>query len=182
MIEEPAKHSDLFFALSLAVLLISVVAMIIVYNNIFEKAKLHNLTRTIGIITTSIGVLLMIPSIVYGFIEDREYSKSISNLESQILENNSEIETVNFMKGNPMPEITSAGSPSPTSSRIFECYDSSVKAEDTGIIRKTDKIDYHATITRTLVDEDNQICEYTLTIGEKVEYQEHSEPLDGLPI
>lgn len=181
MIEEPAKHSDLFFALSLAVLFISAVTTVIVYNNIFKKAKLHNLTRTIGMITASIGVLLIIPSIVYGFIEDREYSKSISNLESQILEDNPEIKTINFRKGGPIPEIAPTG-PSPTPSRIFECYNSSVKAEDTGIIRKTDKINYHATIVRTLVDEDKQICEYTITIGEKVEYEERSEPLDGLPI
>lgn len=181
MIEEPAKHSDLFFALSLAVLFISAVTTVIVYNNIFKKAKLHNLTRTIGIITASIGVLLIIPSIVYGFIEDREYSKSILNLKSQMLENDSEIYNIKFRKGGPIPGLAPTG-PSPTPSRIFECYDSSAKAEDTGIIRKTDKIDYHATITRTLVDEDNQICEYTLTIGEKVEYQEYSEPLDGWPI
>lgn len=181
MIEEPAKHSDLFFALSLAVLLISTVTAVIVYNNVFEKEKLHNLTRSTAMISTIIFGCLIIASSIFSIVEDKEYSKSISNLESQILEDNPEIKTIDFMKGGPIPEIAPTG-PSPRYSRIFECYDSSAKAEDTGIVTKTDKINYHATIVRTLVDEDKQICEYTITIVEKVEYQEHSEPLDGLPV
>lgn len=181
IVNEPTNHSGNIYAFAFSFILVSILIYVIINKKVQDKNKLHNFSHSL--IMTSAGVFIV--ALILGTLSnhqyDMKYSKQVSELQNQIIENNPEVKHINFMKGgNPAPDISPNG-PLPKHSKIFECYnDSTPDEKDTGFIAKNDGTFYHATIKRTTVDNDEKVCEYSLTIGEKIE-PEYERSVDGLP-
>lgn len=182
IVNETADHSGNIYAFAFAYLLFSIMIFVIANKTFKDKNKLYNFSRSLVVVSTGVFIVSLIAGTFSNYHYTANYSKQVSDLQNQIIENNPEIKNISFMKGgNPAPDISPNG-PSPKHSKIFECYiDSQENSEDRGFIRKADNTVYHATIQRISVDNNEQTCKYSLTIGEKIEPRyDDDRSLDGL--
>lgn len=169
-----AHSGELLVIAIIATLCLLIVTGLSFFNNNNPSKSLIKTSQ----ISTFVSMLVLMGALVLyipaSWLVNNTMLQNSSTLETQIIQNNSDVKSIYFKTGgNPAPDISPNSLPE-RFSHVFTCYPNSGENSYEGYVIKTDGKKHPTTITRTVIDENESKCLYDVNIAE--------EPIKELPV